>query len=395
MLSDGQLLRRYVDEGSQSAFTELVQRHVNLVYHAALRRVGRNAHSADDVTQKVFSQLARKAKSLQDHPNLVGWLYTSTRFAAADSVRGERRRRVHEREAHLMSELDSTSPDARHLESFLDEAMDLLDERDREAVLLHFFKGLSFVEVGAALSLSADAARMRVSRALSRLRADLAKRGVASSATVLTAVLSTQSTIAAPAPLALAVANGALRHAQAAPSAAAELLRHAAIALQVTGLIVMITAIILIHPVLPRKPTQTGPKGPPEGLIPVKEASANSGPRLDSDLGRNEEIGPRAAASPAVTHFGQLSPGEKNLLVRLWRLHANGPPAPGYRWVLRVGPLAPNFDGCDPLLAKGWIKAGAKDWTISLTRAGAAFCAAHQKEIEAYSPATGSAVLKR
>ncbi len=50
----------------------------------------------------------------------------------------------------------------------------LLDERDREAVLLHFFEGHSFAEVGGLLSLSADAARMRVNRALEKLRSDFA-----------------------------------------------------------------------------------------------------------------------------------------------------------------------------------------------------------------------------
>ncbi len=76
MLSDGELLRRYVNEGSEAAFTELVQRHINVVYGSALRRVGRNAHAADDVTQRVFTDLARKANSLKGRANLGGWLYT-------------------------------------------------------------------------------------------------------------------------------------------------------------------------------------------------------------------------------------------------------------------------------------------------------------------------------
>ena len=68
MLSDGELLRRYAEDGSQAAFAELVQRHINMVYLAALRRVGRNAHTADDVTQSVFTDLARKARSLRNRP---------------------------------------------------------------------------------------------------------------------------------------------------------------------------------------------------------------------------------------------------------------------------------------------------------------------------------------
>ena len=59
MTPDGELLRRYLD-GSEAAFAELVRRHINLVYRAAIRRVGGNAHAADDVTQKVFIALAQK-----------------------------------------------------------------------------------------------------------------------------------------------------------------------------------------------------------------------------------------------------------------------------------------------------------------------------------------------
>ena len=158
MLSDGELLRRYVEDGSQPAFTELVQRHINMIYIAALRQVGRNAHTADDVTQSVFTDLARKAGSLRNRPNLAGWLYTGTRFAAADAVRAERRRRVHEQETATMTETNSPPivPEDR-LEPLLDEVMALLPAQDRDVILLHFFEGRSFPEVGSILALSADA----------------------------------------------------------------------------------------------------------------------------------------------------------------------------------------------------------------------------------------------
>src|SRR3954469_10632976 len=107
MTSDCELLRRYVENNSEEAFTELVHRHINVVYRTALRRVGRNAHAADDVTQRVFTDLARKASTLKGRASLGGWLYTGARFAAAEVVRAEQRRRTHEQEAHLMNELNS------------------------------------------------------------------------------------------------------------------------------------------------------------------------------------------------------------------------------------------------------------------------------------------------
>ena len=83
MSEDAQLLRRYATERSEAAFAELIRRHVDLVYSAALRQVAGDAHGAQDVTQQVFSELARQAKPLARHPALAGWLYTATRQIAA------------------------------------------------------------------------------------------------------------------------------------------------------------------------------------------------------------------------------------------------------------------------------------------------------------------------
>ena len=85
--TDAELLRRYADGGSEAAFAELVRRHLNLVYFAALRQVGGDAHRAEEVAQSVFTDLARKARTLTAHATLTGWLHTSTRFAAAKARR--------------------------------------------------------------------------------------------------------------------------------------------------------------------------------------------------------------------------------------------------------------------------------------------------------------------
>ena len=61
MNDDTQLLRRYADEGFEAAFAEVVRRHVDLVYGAALRQTHGNAALAQDVVQGVFTDMARKA----------------------------------------------------------------------------------------------------------------------------------------------------------------------------------------------------------------------------------------------------------------------------------------------------------------------------------------------
>src|SRR3954470_21076544 len=102
MNSDSELLRRYVEEKSEAAFSELVQRHIGLVYSVALRRVGGDAHLAEDVTQTVFNDLARKASTLRDRATLGGWLYLSAHHASAAIVRTEHRRKAREMIAHDM-----------------------------------------------------------------------------------------------------------------------------------------------------------------------------------------------------------------------------------------------------------------------------------------------------
>ena len=93
MTPDPELLRDYTRTKSEEAFAELVRRHVNLVYSAALRQVGGDAHHAQDVAQTVFTELARKAASLSRRESLTGWLYTSAHFAASKVTRTESRRR--------------------------------------------------------------------------------------------------------------------------------------------------------------------------------------------------------------------------------------------------------------------------------------------------------------
>ena len=214
MIDDTELLRRYAEEGAEDAFAELVQRQVHLVYSAALRQVNGDPHLAADATQLVFTDLARKARALARHQVLAGWLFTSTRFAARNLVRAERRRRVREQEAFNMESLDKENAkpelDWERVRPVLDAVLNELGRADREAVLLRFFEGRDYAGVGAKLNLSANTARMRVERALHKLRERLERRGVASTSAALAAALAGQAVAAAPAGLAATVSGVAL-----------------------------------------------------------------------------------------------------------------------------------------------------------------------------------------
>jgi RNA polymerase sigma factor (sigma-70 family) len=219
MTSDSELLRRYAESGSESAFTELVQRHLGLVYSAALRQVNGDAHLAQDVAQSVFTDLARKAALLSRRQALTGWLYTSTHFASAKAVRTERRRHNREQEAHAMRELLAAAPDPDWdaLRPVLDTAMQELAESDRDAILFRYFENRPMGEIGERLGLSEDAARKRVDRALEKLRSLLARRGVTTTST-LAAAISVNAIQSAPAGLAASVVSGSLAGAAAVGS---------------------------------------------------------------------------------------------------------------------------------------------------------------------------------
>lgn len=218
--NDAALLRLYSDTRSDAAFATLVRRYVDLVYSTAVRCVAGDVHLARDVTQEVFLVVARRAAALASHSALEGWLYTTTRYEAAHAVRHEQRRRAREQKAQLMNELHEDSkpePDWQQLRPLLDDAMGVLSARDREAVVMRFFLHRSFRDISERLGLNEDAARRRVDRALDKLHQVLAQRGVASTATAIGGLLSTQAVGAAPAGLAelatrtaLETSNGAI-----------------------------------------------------------------------------------------------------------------------------------------------------------------------------------------
>ena len=213
MTDDAELLRQYVQAGSEDAFTELVQRHLPVVYSSALRQTDGDVELAKDICQTVFIDFGRKAGSLLGHELLIGWLFSATRFAAATVLRANRRRQIRERIAVSMHE-DAATPALEcrdpKLASALDAAMEELTSEDRNAVLLRFFQGKDFKDVGGALGITEDAARMGVTRAIGKLHSLLESRGVTVSAAALGSILATEAVTAVPAGLATTICAAAL-----------------------------------------------------------------------------------------------------------------------------------------------------------------------------------------
>jgi len=204
-IDDMQLLREYASRDSQEAFSALVSRHLNLVYSVAFRQTG-NQHEAEEVAQAVFVVLARKAGSLRPGTVLSGWLYETARLTASNARRSEIRRHHREQEAYMRSTLNEPVSDHwGRVGPLIEQAMSGLNEADRNAIVLRYFENKSLKDVGAALGASEDAAKMRVSRALEKLRVYFQTRSITLSAAALGEAIAVHSVQAAPAGLSAAV----------------------------------------------------------------------------------------------------------------------------------------------------------------------------------------------
>jgi uncharacterized protein (TIGR03435 family) len=202
-VSDIDLLQNYYRHGSEDAFAELVRRHVNLVYSAALRHVG-TAAQAEEIAQAVFVILSRKAAGLRPDTILEAWLYETTRLTSLAFLRGERRRQSREQEAYMQSTLPESDDAAswNQLAPLLDDAMTRLGKKEREAVVLRFFKDKSLKEVAVALHVSEAAAQSRVHRAVRKLQRYFSRSGINSTSEAITGAISAYSVHAAPVALA-------------------------------------------------------------------------------------------------------------------------------------------------------------------------------------------------
>jgi len=248
--SDAELLREYAEKGSERAFAELVTRHTNLVYSAALRQVN-SPDVAAEVAQRVFIALAQGAHGLcprlAEKASLAGWLCRSSQNVSLNYRRDEYRRRT--REGLAMENLDpasDTSLDWERVRAVLDDAMSELDESDYDAIVLRYFRNQDFRSLGVALGVSDDTAQKRVSRAIDKLRGHLTRRGVTTTATALSVALAANAIQAAPAGLSATIcAAAALAHTAGAASTAIAVTKTIAMTtLQKTALFAAFAAVV-------------------------------------------------------------------------------------------------------------------------------------------------------
>jgi len=192
-MKDWELLNEYVEHESQEAFEKLVRNYTPMVYACAIRRAGRQ--HADDITQAVFIILARKAHKLRRRQaaRLASWIYKATQFASYEAIRREQRQKNREyiaaEQEIIMREETHEDESWPQISQYLESAIEKLSIKDREAILLRFFRGLSYIQIGYNLGISENAATQRVSRATEKLRHYFKRKDILFSASALSNIL--------------------------------------------------------------------------------------------------------------------------------------------------------------------------------------------------------------
>lgn len=180
-VDDLELLESYTRSHCEQSFRKLVERHLRLVLGCAFRVTG-DRQLAEEVAQKVFVVLANKAARFRPDVTVGAWLHRATVFEATRARRGEirRKRKLEAYSRHMSTRAPKDAFENKQWNdalSVLDEAIDRLPRSSRMVIVLRFFEGRNYRDIGARVGKSEEATRKQITRALQRLSAAIRREG--------------------------------------------------------------------------------------------------------------------------------------------------------------------------------------------------------------------------
>jgi RNA polymerase sigma factor (sigma-70 family) len=196
-ITDGELLRQFVSERSESAFRELVERHQQMVFATCRRGLAGNHDLARDAAQSVFLVLAEKARSLKSYEDVGGWLFRTATLVVRDMNKTEWRRRM--RETHAVqaaeAEAETVSPErVEEMRAHLNDAISDLKPRLRDVVIMHL-ENMTLAEAAGRLACTVDAAQKRLQRAEQYMKEFFRGRGFVVSGVAALSLLKTEAVV--------------------------------------------------------------------------------------------------------------------------------------------------------------------------------------------------------
>ena len=174
--------------GSAEAFEQLILKYQTAVYNLCLRMTG-DPEDAADMTQESFLKAWRNLESFQGNSAFSTWLYRLASNTCLDHLRSVKRRPqlslVMEDEDGETQALDvpdsAPTPEEQVIaldeQSRLNEALQALEEDQRQILILRAVNGLSYTEIAEALHLKEGTVKSRLARARDQLRKKLQQNG--------------------------------------------------------------------------------------------------------------------------------------------------------------------------------------------------------------------------
>jgi RNA polymerase sigma-70 factor (ECF subfamily) len=184
--SDEHIVRQVLD-GNTALFELLMRRYNERLYRAA-RAITRDDREAEDVMQQAYVNAFSNLRQFKGHAQFATWL---TRIAINEALARVRRRGRYEPFDDEVSNVEAfmpvnVEPDperqafAGELRELLEWAIDTLPGGSREVFVLRDVEGLNTADTAAALGVSEDVVKTRLSRARTALRRSLLERAGAS-----------------------------------------------------------------------------------------------------------------------------------------------------------------------------------------------------------------------